>query len=58
MHVSQPYTYIIINIILQYGGDMSRKMKLLKFQAEGKARMRKVGNIEIPRQAFIDVLKK
>ena len=42
----------------QYGGDMSRKMKLLKRQAEGKERMRRVGNVEIPRQAFVDILKR
>uniref|UniRef100_A0A5F8H2W4 GTP binding elongation factor GUF1 n=1 Tax=Monodelphis domestica TaxID=13616 RepID=A0A5F8H2W4_MONDO len=41
-----------------YGGDITRKMKLLKRQAEGKKRMRKVGNIEVPKDAFIKVLKR
>uniref|UniRef100_A0A4X2KMA2 GTP binding elongation factor GUF1 n=1 Tax=Vombatus ursinus TaxID=29139 RepID=A0A4X2KMA2_VOMUR len=41
-----------------YGGDITRKMKLLKRQAEGKKRMRKVGNIEVPKDAFIRVLKR
>ncbi|KAL5011724.1 hypothetical protein ScPMuIL_010275 [Solemya velum] len=41
-----------------YGGDISRKMKLLKRQAEGKKRMRKIGNIDVPKDAFIKVLKR
>ncbi|KAL8592717.1 hypothetical protein ACOMHN_037657 [Nucella lapillus] len=41
-----------------YGGDISRKMKLLKRQAEGKKKMRKIGNIEIPKDTFIKVLKR
>uniref|UniRef100_A0A8C5V794 GTP binding elongation factor GUF1 n=1 Tax=Microcebus murinus TaxID=30608 RepID=A0A8C5V794_MICMU len=40
-----------------YGGDITRKMKLLKRQAEGKKRLRKIGNIEVPKEAFIKVLK-
>ncbi|XP_017454675.1 translation factor GUF1, mitochondrial isoform X1 [Rattus norvegicus] len=40
-----------------YGGDITRKMKLLKRQAEGKKKLRKIGNIEIPKNAFIKVLK-
>lgn len=43
--------------IFQYGGDITRKMKLLKRQAEGKKKLRKIGNIEIPKDAFIKVLK-
>nr|CAH0113593.1 unnamed protein product [Daphnia galeata] len=41
-----------------YGGDISRKMKLLKRQAEGKKRMKLIANIEIPRETFIKVLKR
>lgn len=43
---------------LQYGGDVTRRMKLLAKQAEGKRKMRLVGNIPLPRETFIDVLKK
>ncbi|XP_028657752.1 translation factor Guf1, mitochondrial [Erpetoichthys calabaricus] len=41
-----------------YGGDITRKMKLLKKQAEGKKKMRKIGNIEVPKDTFINVLKR
>uniref|UniRef100_A0A8C5TEX1 GUF1 homolog, GTPase n=1 Tax=Malurus cyaneus samueli TaxID=2593467 RepID=A0A8C5TEX1_9PASS len=41
-----------------YGGDITRRMKLLKRQAEGKRLMRKIGNVEVPRDAFIRVLKR
>ena len=41
-----------------YGGDVSRKMKLLKSQAEGKKRMKMFGNIEIAIETFIKILTK
>ncbi|XP_074651391.1 translation factor Guf1, mitochondrial-like [Tubulanus polymorphus] len=41
-----------------YGGDVTRRMKLLKRQSEGKSRMRKIGNIDVPKDAFIKVLKR
>ena len=41
-----------------YGGDQSRKIKLLKAQSEGKKKMRMLGKVEIPHDAFVHVLRK
>ena len=48
----------IFLLFSQYGGDISRKMKLLKRQAEGKKKMRRIGNIEVPKNTFIKILQR
>lgn len=47
----------VINV-MQYGGDISRKMKLLKRQKEGKKRMKLISNVELSKEAFLSVLEK
>lgn len=56
MHVTTRYKLGFS--LFQYGGDITRKMKLLKKQAEGKKKMRYIGTVQVPKDAFINVLKR
>ena len=43
---------------LQYGGDITRKMKLLRRQKEGKKRLKQIGNVELSKEAFLSIIQR
>lgn len=45
-------------MVTQYGGDITRKMKLLKKQKEGKKKLKQISNIELDKEAFLTVLER
>ncbi len=52
------HSLYFVTFCFQYGGDITRKVKLLKQQAEGKKRMRQVGNVSVPRDLFVKVMQR
>ena len=46
-----------VYVIAQYGGDITRRLKLLRNQREGKKRMRQIGKVNVPKDALVKVLQ-